>query len=70
MVGTFLGRMSVKWDQATCRHNYHWAFREKHTFLRCTKCKHETAGWDLRDVKPPTRRFEGDGSGGVKSRSK
>jgi hypothetical protein len=60
MVGAFLGRMSVKWDQATCRHDYHWAFSKNRTFLRCTKCKHETPGWDLTDTKRPSLRYPGD----------
>lgn len=60
MIGSFLGRMSTKWEQATCRHDYHWAFRDKRTFLKCRKCKHETPGWDMNGVKPPTQRFAGD----------
>ena len=60
MIEAFLGRASRRVSQATCRHDYHWTFREKRTFLKCQHCKHETMGWDMNGVKPPTQRFAGD----------
>ena len=60
MIGAFLGRVSRRVSQATCRHDYHWTFRDQRTFLKCTECKHETAGWDLTGVKSPRQTYAGD----------
>lgn len=60
MIGSFLGRVSKRVSRATCRHDYHWTFRNRRTFLRCVECGHETAGWDLTGVKPPKQTYSGD----------
>lgn len=62
--GSMLGSLSRRWNQATCSHDDHWVHDRNKSktapMLRCAKCGRPTAMLDLRDIKPPRRRFDAD----------